>query len=216
MKRYKFTLALIAALIATPAAAQLFNWTGFYYGGSAGYNQHHTKWWDDGGWVSPGLYKQTVDGAIFGLDGGYNWQFGNWVFGIETDYAYSTAKGTYNWTFNPYPVHMDANWLGTTRLRAGYAFDKTLIYVTGGLAYSDSSTQIATTFGNWNWNDWNIGWAAGGGIEQALANNPRWSVRLEGLWLQFKRYDFEGGIPSYPMRVQNSDLIIRIGLNYRP
>ena len=70
-----------------------------------------------------------------------------------------------------------SDWFGTVRARAGVAFDRVLIYATGGLAYSDNST----------------GWVAGGGVEWALPVN--WfgssavTFGLEGLWLSFEEDD---------------------------
>ena len=68
-----------------------------------------------------------------------------------------------------------SDWFGTVRARAGVAFDRVLIYATGGLAYTDDNT----------------GWVVGGGVEWALPVN--WfgssavTFGLEGLWLSFDR-----------------------------
>ncbi len=68
-----------------------------------------------------------------------------------------------------------SDWFGTVRARAGVAFDRVLIYATGGLAYTDNYT----------------GWVAGGGVEWALPVN--WfgssavTFGLEGLWISFDR-----------------------------
>ena len=70
-----------------------------------------------------------------------------------------------------------SDWFGTVRARAGVAFDRVLVYATGGLAYSDNST----------------GWVVGGGVEWALPVN--WfgssavTFGLEGLWLSFEEDD---------------------------
>ena len=70
-----------------------------------------------------------------------------------------------------------SDWFGTLRARAGVAFDRVLIYATGGLAYTDNNT----------------GWVAGGGVEWALPVN--WfgssavTFGLEGLWLSVESDD---------------------------
>ena len=70
-----------------------------------------------------------------------------------------------------------SDWFGTVRARAGVAFDRVLVYATGGLAYTDDNT----------------GWAVGGGVEWALPVN--WfgssavTFGLEGLWVSFEEDD---------------------------
>jgi hypothetical protein len=85
-----------------------------------------------------------------GLEGGYNWQWGSVVLGIETDLSYLAAggRGTGSFaatdTFSTTPttagtrssmlsVSAGVDWLYTVRPRVGYALDRTLIYATGGL-----------------------------------------------------------------------------------
>jgi outer membrane immunogenic protein len=68
------------------------------------------------------------------------------------------------------------------RLRAGVAFDRVLVYATGGLAYTEDNT----------------GWALGGGVEWALPVN--WfgssavTLGLEGLWVSIDRDDDGSGL----------------------
>ena len=56
-------------------------------------------------------------GFVGGVQGGYNWQSGPWVFGAEADIQATGANDTFApWKFsNP--------WFGTVRGRAGYAFN---------------------------------------------------------------------------------------------
>lgn len=210
MKKFALAFCFSWTLLVGPASAQLFNWTGFYVGGSAGYQKHYTKWHDDGGWlIVDDVYKKSVDGAIFGLLAGQNFQSGVWVFGYEADINYSTASGTFEWID---PVKMDARLLATARLRGGVVQDQNLFFVTGGLAYGNAKTEIVQS-PSWIEDSWKLGWVAGGGWERAL--NQNWSIRLEALWVQFSTKNFRDGVPSYPMRVENSDLIVRVALNLR-
>ena len=68
------------------------------------------------------------------------------------------------------------NWLGTVRGRVGYAWDRVMPYVTGGLAVGDIEANQAGFAGV---HDTNVGWTAGGGVEAALAGN--WTAKLEYL-----------------------------------
>ena len=78
---------------------------------------------------------------------GYNWQSGAIVYGLETDIQYVDAGGSVAW--GPYTWWGgrgggDGAYFGTVRARIGYAFDRTLIYVTGGLAYGGLNTNPLT------------------------------------------------------------------------
>lgn len=98
------------------------------------------------------------------------------------------------------------DWFGTVRGRLGYAFDRALVYATGGLAYgagrrTDGFTGLGfgTGLGGFGLgcgalgadcgsNRLRIGWTAGGGLEYAFTNHL--SVKLEGLYV---RLDERGG-----------------------
>ena len=68
-----------------------------------------------------------------------------------------------------------SDWWGSCAPRAGVAFDRVLVYATGGLAYTEDNT----------------GWVVGGGVEWALPVN--WfgssavTFGLEGLWVGVDR-----------------------------
>jgi outer membrane immunogenic protein len=94
-----------------------------------------------------------------GLEGGYNWQWGSVVLGIETDLSYlADGRGTGSFaatnTFSAtattagtrvsmLSASAGVDWLYTVRPRVGYALDRTLIYATGGLAVG--GTHLSTT-----------------------------------------------------------------------
>uniref|UniRef100_UPI00191D0345 outer membrane protein n=1 Tax=Microvirga zambiensis TaxID=1402137 RepID=UPI00191D0345 len=118
---------------------------------------------------------------------GYNYQIGSFVIGLETDIQWADTDQDETVAFIPagvpgtfVPGEFRSNlsdWFGTVRARAGVAFDRVLIYATGGLAYTDDTT----------------GWVVGGGVEWALPVN--WfgssavTFGLEGLWLSFDEDD---------------------------
>jgi outer membrane immunogenic protein len=104
-----------------------------------------------------------------------------------------------NVTFlDPFRVANNGNrgvdWFGTVRGRLGYAFDRTLLYVTGGLAYGggdrNNDNFDNTGFGSFGFGGGNnnnggnrirVGYTVGGGLEYAFTNNL--SVKLEGLFV---------------------------------
>ena len=82
--------------------------------------------------ISGGLRRTAASkpsGVAGGVQAGYNWQIGSFVFGGETDLQLSDADHRFaGWKFsNP--------WFGTLRARAGFATSNLLFYGTVGLAY---------------------------------------------------------------------------------
>lgn len=145
------------ALAAPPAAAQIYNWTGFYVGGNVGYS------WGDvasnfnapgfgeafGPWGFAGLptahpLYQKPDGFIGGVQVGHNWQIDNrWVFGIEADFQGSDEKASrsfshsydcegfgsfFNPTCNLSQTHSSKiHWFDTVRARFGVLMSPTTL-----------------------------------------------------------------------------------------
>src|ERR1700716_43351 len=129
----------------------VYSWVGPYLGANLGYAC---------GSVDNNPTKPS--GFVGGAQGGYNWQTGPWVFGVEGDIEVTGAEDTFApWKFsNP--------WFGTLRGRAGYALNNILFYGTGGLAFGELR---ATTFGLSESNT-NLGWTLGVGAGMGLA--PSW------------------------------------------
>ena len=96
------------------------SWAGLYLGGNLGY-----------AWGSVDNNPTKPSGFVGGAQAGYNFQQGQWVFGVEGDIQATGAEDTFApWKFsNP--------WFGTVRGRAGYALNNILFYGTGGLAFGD-------------------------------------------------------------------------------
>ena len=132
----------MAADLYTPAPT-MYDWNGAYLGGHAGYLWGNADVRDDFG---PG-FGGDFDGFIGGVIGGWNFQNGNWVFGIEGDFGWTGADGTGGSTCNP---NVDCNdiefytydmkWNAHVRGRAGITLGeegRTLLFVAGGLAVAD-------------------------------------------------------------------------------
>ena len=204
-----------------PAAAAYV--TSFYVGVAGGWGWGRSKQTDDTPFSS-GSMSDSVNGGLIGGTWGSNWQFGRVVLGLESDMSYARIKGSTVGTDVPsgpcIPPHCEADlrWLGTTRGRVGYAYDRVLPYVTAGLAdgnvRASEGTGAFPTGGSGSKTVW--GWAAGAGVEAVVA--PRWTVKLEYLYADLGRHgiftETFGGIPftqSVDMRVHT----VRIGLNYK-
>ena len=111
---------------------------------------------------------------------GYNWQGAGspWVFGLEGDLNWSDIKGSFANAACPFGCQIKSEWLGTARGRVGYAIDRFMPYVTGGVAFGDVQRQPTGFAGA---GDTNVGWTLGAGIEGAIA--PNWTAKAEYLYV---------------------------------
>ncbi|MBW5438079.1 porin family protein [Bradyrhizobium canariense] len=164
-----------------------YSWAGPYLGANLGYE-----------WGSVNNNPAKPSGFVGGVQAGYNFQTGPWVFGVEGEIQAAGADDTFApWKFsNP--------WFGTLRGRAGYAFSNVLFYGTAGLAFGELRAQ---TFG-WTESHTSAGWTIGAGAEVGFA--PNWSAKLEYLYIDLSTSQFAitGVSNGY------SASVVRAGVNY--
>ncbi|AMJ61215.1 outer membrane protein [Bosea sp. PAMC 26642] len=221
--------------------APIFTWTGFYVGVNAGAAFSTIDTTLSGtaantiGNVAalrrPASLSTDKTGFIGGGQIGYNYQIGSFVLGAEADFQYTDLKETRSFLGTSGATSVFRNemeYLGTVRLRAGYAVDRFLVYATGGLAYGEVKNN-ATFFnaalpGQVDYlgsrSDTQIGYAVGGGVEYAFSSNL--SAKAEYLYYDLGKKNTgvnltpvgpAGG--SYVARNETSGHIVRAGLNYR-
>jgi outer membrane immunogenic protein len=234
------------------APVPAFTWTGFYFGAHGGYMWSDTdvKLHAVGGNFLPtdirnGVFPRTLsvdrDAALGGVQAGYNFQSGMFVFGIEADISWFGNQNRKEFTVidpaaPPWPFaglltsssyHSELESLGTVRGRAGVAFDRALVFVTGGLA----GGEVENSFGigipaiaynkSWSGSDTEWGWALGGGVEYALTHN----ISLKGEYLYYDLGDrtihaTDGVTPGFgsefiDYKFKNSGNLVRGGVNFR-
>ena len=176
------------------AAVPVFTWTGFYVGVNAGYG-----WNANDSIVVNGLRFDLDDegGFVGGAQAGYNYQIGSFVVGLEGDIQYADFGGDDRFDFDGDGILDDdfntSDWFGTVRARAGVAFDRALIYATGGFAFADNAT----------------GWTVGGGLEYAFTNNL--SAKIEGLYVNLDQDDNN----FFAIDNDAEFGVVRAGLNFR-
>ena len=191
------------AVKASPAEAGALSWTGFYLGGNAGYGLGHSDGtFANAGGFFPVPYDIYPDGITGGGFVGYNYQLERWVLGVEGDWQRTSASAsddqTIAGTSYQYTINSEIKQLGSLRIRFGYAVDRWLVFMTGGWAWGDISTDYRHTgdtspfYSNEFIGD---GWTVGTGIEYAITNN--WLARVE------YRYS-DLGTSSYTDRSTNS------------
>ena len=81
-----------------------------------------------------------TSGFVFGGTVGANYQVGSLVFGVEADGDWADASGFGTFTASALCAGgclTTSSWLSTVRGRAGYAFDRFLVYGTGGAAFGN-------------------------------------------------------------------------------
>jgi outer membrane immunogenic protein len=179
------------------AAVPVFTWTGFYVGVNAGYG------WNDGTSVTfpNGLVVSTDGnddgGFVGGAQIGYNYQIGSFVVGVEGDLQYADF-GDNRYNFGAAGIFEDGSddWFGTVRARAGVAFDRALVYATGGFAFADDRA----------------GWTLGGGLEYAFTNNL--TGKIEGLYVNLEDQDYTFNGLTFSSEEQEFG-VVRAGLNYK-
>ncbi len=183
---------------APPPAAPIFTWTGFYLGFNIG-----GKWADvehtvTGPATTFTFSRDTTDSFIGGGQLGYNWQTGAWVFGIEgdidaQDFSRSRVVGT---TIGPFlagdEFSVESRWQASLRGRIGYAaWERTLLYVTGGVAWTNVKGTASFVGAGTLSNDTTLtGGTVGAGLEYALTNNI--SLGIEGRWSFYGDETFNG------------------------
>ena len=188
-----------------PAYVQMYNWTGAYVGinGGGGWGRSDTS-----APFASGGFRTT--GGVVGGTVGYNWQAGPTVFGVEGDIDWSNIRGSATCGAG-FSCETKNSWLATARGRVGYAFDRFLPYVTGGLAVGDIR---AATPGFVGASNTSAGWTAGAGIEFALPGN--WSAKAEYLYVDLGKFNCGTSCIALPTdNVSMHDNVVRAGVNYR-
>jgi outer membrane immunogenic protein len=188
------------------APVPYYNWTGLYVGLNGG-----------GGW---GWSKDTdstrgittrdfpTSGALFGGTVGYNYQVGNAVLGLEGDLGWARLNGSSGSVLNGVNYSSYLQWLSSVRGRVGYAFDRVLPYVTGGLAVGGVKNTITTPMSALNGTTTGTGWTVGAGVEYGVT--PSLSFKAEYLFA-----DIPNSTPIPGNQVDVKTNIVRGGLNWR-
>ena len=202
---------VLAANLPAPAydSKPFFNWTGLYAGVNGGFGFGTSRW--TAGGTTTGDFD--VSGWMVGGTLGYNWQHGNIVLGVEGDVDWSGISGTTTNTCSRNTCETENNWLGTARVRLGYATGNWLPYVTGGVAVGDVAEKPIMANNTHPTNTaTQVGWTVGVGIEWALPAN--WSAKLNYLYVDLPDAPC-GSVCVAGGKAAFKTSIVRVGLNRR-
>lgn len=225
-----------APMAPAPMAPPVYNWTGFYIGGQVGggWAEDTVTHVDSGANFPAGFVQGSINpsGVLGGVYGGYNYQWGRFVLGIDGDYSWADLTGSGN---DPSPLipgrvalhHEKINWVATVTGRLGYAVNNWLLFVKGGGAWAgfDSHSVVNNAAGaplNFtSASETRDGWVVGGGVEYAFL--PNWTAKLEYDYVGFNTTNFNAttinvatGVGTSEARSATSHLNIgKIGLAYK-
>jgi outer membrane immunogenic protein len=241
-----------------PVAPVMYNWTGFYIGGHIGGawadRNGHDRFDGDrcisGAWTGLVCFDDNGfgrnDGSfIVGGQIGFNYQVGQWVWGVEGQISAVTNNDDDNdcgfFTWGAVRDHLfrcrnGGDWVATIAARLGVAVGQTgnwLLYIKGGAAFADAGFGIrlrddcpwafcdSNNFVFNNNDDTRTGWMIGAGVEYGAWGN--WSWKLEYNFMDFGNNNrrFDHVITSCECSLRH-DLdfdfqvhVVKFGLNYR-
>ena len=214
MTRYFLRVALASAALASVSSTVLaadidpppppiqdlrpanYDWTGPYIGvfiAGIGSEGHYDKVPD----CVPGVPgcgpidpEMSGTGMAGGVLAGWNYDMDGFVVGVEGDYGWGGQVAQNRDPAEGTSVKYDN--IATARARAGFAFDDTLVYATGGAGFVNMTFEgdVGPAGNAFHDKDsaWVTGWAIGGGIEHAFTDN--FHGRLEYIYLNLPDQDF--------------------------
>ena len=181
----------------------VFNWDGFYVGGSANYAFGDIDYSGLGGAI-------TVEPRGYGVGGivGYNMHFtSNLIVGVEGDLNWMNIDRTTG-IVPGVGLNGGIDYYSTVRARLGYSFGSWMFHLNGGWAGAHLASNVTGV--GLSAEDFISGWAYGAGVDFAITNN---------LWLglEYQRLDFSGS-QNFGLATLNADAqidIVKAALRYR-
>jgi outer membrane protein OmpA-like peptidoglycan-associated protein len=181
MRKIFAAVVVVSAMALSSTAFAQGWWAGPEVGVQGGY-----AWGNSNGTITAPRtsvpYSLSPDGGMGGAHAGYNWQMGNFVLGLEGDAEGGSVSDTATGTvigLGTGSIRDNMDFDASVRGKLGFAFDRVLVYGTGGVAFGDVSSTYQFPVGNTvaKSSDIRVGWTAGGGIGYAI--NQNWEVGAE-------------------------------------
>ncbi len=220
MRSILAALAIVAATTgSTLAAPNLFDWSGFYVGATAGstagswtLSQYDGRTGSD---FDPGENSRKSGwSGVFGMEAGYNAQVANmFVLGAEGDINLNTAHvSPWGFSFDSCGCAVtNTNIYTSLRGRVGVSVDRFLIFATGGVAmgnvhydYSDGAVGSENHLG--------FGPTYGAGVEAMVTDLV--SVKAEYIHSDFGSPLFFSGDADFQSTVHATSDAVRVGVNF--
>ena len=174
------------------------------------------------------ISQTQTNGFLGGVQGGYNWQLAPWaVIGVEAQFSWTDLKGT-----SPCVLVLacstDHDWITTLAGRFGVTYDRLMLYVKGGVAWSKVNYSASLTLGSpfdftTSVSDTRVGAMFGTGVEYAFWGN--WSAKIEYDYIRFKDKDYNFPLSftdgpnslslNFDTTIKEHIHLVKAGLNYR-
>lgn len=196
---------------ASPATiAPVFNWSGAYIGGQVDYSMMKGKF----SYANSPEGKGTGKSFLGGIYTGYNFDIGNNVIlGTELDFttAFNKAKKDDASGYAAY-ASTQVRWAGAARARVGYAVDRFLPYIAGGIVMGGVKDSLTTKNSSFTNDKTRTGWTVGGGVDYAATDNV--VLRLEYRYTDFGKENYNlNNSTNFSRKLSTND--IRIGVAYK-
>lgn len=192
------------------AQVPVFTWTGPYIGIQGGYAWATANLSDP---LGLGIESdEDFNGGLLGGFIGYNWQAGNnFVIGVEGDINALWNDQTFN--ISGLDVDIGSDYVASVRGRLGYAWDRALIFATGGVAFTSVSADASVNGIDLSSSADYTGWTIGAGVDYAFTDN--WFGRLE-----YRYYDFSDQNILDTLRLNTGDVdvnynTVTVGIAYK-
>ncbi|MCQ8105934.1 porin family protein [Methylomonas sp. SURF-2] len=221
-------LAVMSAPVSFAGDSALRSWTGGYAGVNLGaiwtdsqFSSRHNNFLSDNG-----RYAETLTSADVnpGFQFGYLHQFDSrLVLGAEADFSYPATKTHASVVegnvYDSFESRYDLQ--GSLRIRAGYAIQRFLPFITAGVSFASMSFSYTNeAHDNYSTETTQTGWVLGAGIEYGFLDNL--SARLEYLYTDYGK-GLKMGLPevagaSDPQGFAAANMstnVVRAALNYR-
>ena len=175
------------------AAEPANDWSGFYLGALLGYT------FGDADTSEGGIESDGIEGGAYA---GANWQYNNFVLGIEADALASGADGEEG------GITVEQGFNGSLRARAGIALDQFLLYGTAGAAL----TELELDDGLGSDSQALLGWTAGAGAEAMVTDNI--TARVEYRYSEYEDETFSLGAGDVDSDLSTHSVRAGVGLKF--
>ncbi|MGM4918444.1 outer membrane beta-barrel protein [Tardiphaga sp. 813_E8_N1_3] len=193
-----------AAPLAVPAA---YDWSGFYIGANGGGGGGQSCWTLVLIQQNDGCFN--VSGGLAGGQIGYNWQWSRAVLGLEVSGDWANLTGSAIPSVGLQRTdHSHVSSIVMATARAGYAWDRSLLYIRGGAAWVHENYSVTcngtTATGNCrpigatsrSASETRVSGVVGAGYEYAVTNNLILGIEGDYLPMGTKDVMFESQ-PGY-------------------
>ena len=210
----RHVLAAASILLPLQAAAQDVDWSGAFAGGSVGIGAFESDL---------GFFQNDSTDGVFNVQGGYNWQTGNFVYGVVASLGASNFDEGFDTSVIEDLAFIDCDAstgidaMASLRGRAGLAVGNSLFYGTAGVALLDVEQNLACADGGdslsiIDYDEREDALVVGFGLESMISDN----LSLTAEYLTY-RIDPDTEGEGFDLGDINTDIgadTITIGLNY--